>query len=201
MRTELTGWVDYDRKYFPAMSLDERIELFEYRVRLVVLNPLRKILATQILGDAKSSALLIAGVSLLSAIEATGKFITGVEDGAGKPIPNNKRFKQFVSDYMSADLNDGKMGGVAFPTILWEHFRNGLAHGFAVRHGGFEGNTGQAYFVIKRDGNYESLAVNPSLLFEDFESGFGKYLIDLQPPSTKRAMFNEMFEAVFVRGE
>lgn len=47
---------------------------------------------------------------------------------------------------------------------LWEHFRNGLTHGFAVRHGGFEGNPGQPYFEIKGSSTQPYLSVNPARL-------------------------------------
>ena len=202
MRAGLTGWVDYDRSTLVSLPLDERIEWFNYRVRLVVINPLKKILETQILGSQDSSALLIAGVSLLSAIDATGMFITGIKDSAGKKVQNNVRFKRFIAEYMSDELRNGTMGPTPLPTVLWEHFRNGLTHGFAVRHGGFEGNPGQPYFDIKGSSTQPYLSVNPSRLYEDFVGGFGRYISDLRTVAhPRRVTFEGVFEAVFIRGE
>jgi hypothetical protein len=81
---DLRGWLDYDRQHLPALSPDERIDYFEKRVRLVAVNPLRRILATEIIVEGEeSSALLIFGVSLCCAIEAIGKFLTGGQVGNG----------------------------------------------------------------------------------------------------------------------
>jgi hypothetical protein len=38
----LTGWVDYDRPQLPSLNAAERIDYFEKRVRLVVINPLER---------------------------------------------------------------------------------------------------------------------------------------------------------------
>src|SRR5438045_3961324 len=102
MRTDLTGWVDYDRPHLPALSPDECIEWFDYRVRLVVINPLRLIVETQITADPQPSALLIFGVSLCCAIEAMGKFLVGKKS-------HDERFAAFIEDYMSPELRTGKV--------------------------------------------------------------------------------------------
>jgi hypothetical protein len=193
-----TGWIDLDRPRLTKATLSERVDWFEYRVNLVVIRPLAHILNTQITADPDSSALLIAGVSLCSAIEATGKFITGTQTSAGKPIPNNARFKRFVTEYMSSDLSRLRLGSRSYSTIIWEDFRNGLAHGFAVRGGGFNGGRGGSYFGVNLDG---SLNVNPAELFDDFVQGFQRYVSDIRAGGPKVPMFRDMFEAVFIRGE
>jgi hypothetical protein len=82
MMASLRGWVDYDRPMLPALNPDQRIEYFEGRVRRVVINPLRRILKTEIIvAGEDSSAVLIIGVSLCCAVEATGKFLTGGKGG------------------------------------------------------------------------------------------------------------------------
>lgn len=193
-----TGWVDIDRTRLANATLPERVDWFEYRVNLVVIRPLGHILDTQITADPDSSALLIAGVSQCSAIEATGKFITGTQTAGGNLIPNNTRFKRFVTDYMSADLDRLQIGSRSYSTIIWEDFRNGLAHGFAVRGGGFNGNRGGPYFGTDASG---SLTVNPAVLFDDFVQGFQKYVSDIRAGGPRRLMFDDVFEAVFIRGE
>jgi hypothetical protein len=100
--TALTGWVDYDRPRLPALGPDERIGYFEKRTRRVALNPLRRILQSEILpkdaaGNAieDSSALLIFGVAVCCSIESLGKFVEGGKSGAGI---NHDRFKIFYKN-------------------------------------------------------------------------------------------------------
>jgi hypothetical protein len=145
-----------------------------------------------------SSALLIFGLSVCCAIEATGKFLIG-----GKPA-NAVRFHAFVNRYMSPDYAAKTFAGMTYGQALWEHFRNGLAHGFAVCHGGFEGNPGQGYFDVRTIAGVQALEINPTTLFEDFADGFAKYLHDLRAASATDQMavtFNEVFEQVFIRGD
>src|SRR5262249_47591635 len=163
-------WLDYERTHLPALSPTERIDYFEKRVRLVAINPLRRILNTEIIvAGEDSSALLIFGLSVCCAIEAAGKFLIG-----GKP-GNAARFHAFVNRYMSRDYAGKTFGGMRYGEALWDHFRNGLAHGFAVCHGGFEGNPGQGYFVVRTIAGVQALEINPTSLYEDFAGGFEKY--------------------------
>jgi hypothetical protein len=194
MRAGLTGWVDYDRPTLPSLSRTERIDWFEHRVRLVAINPLRLIVETQITADPTSSALLIFGVSLCCAIEAMGKFVVGNK-------PHDARFDAFISGYMSPVLKTGTMGQDTYADVLRKHFRNGLTHGFAVCHGGFEGGHGNPYFVVNRVGGYESLSVNPAMLFDDFVQGVEEYIGELRAGDPKVAMFDTMFDDVFIKGK
>lgn len=190
-----TGWIDEDRETLRTAPLSTWIEWFDYRVHLVVINPLTHILATQITADEDSSALLIAGVSLCSAIEATGKFITGVADDNRRPIPNNVRFKRFVTAYMSSEFDSRSIGSRSLSTVVWEDFRNGLAHGFAVRGGGFNGGRGNVYLEEKSNG---TLNVNPAELLDDFVRGFDRFVADLRSGKADVAMFEKMFRDVFI---
>ncbi|MEO6029947.1 MAG: hypothetical protein ABIR79_24030 [Candidatus Binatia bacterium] len=80
--------MDYDPPTLPSLSPVERIEWLSTGFRLVVINPLRLIVETQITADPKSSGLLIFGVSLCCAIEAMGKFVVGNK-------PHDARFDAF----------------------------------------------------------------------------------------------------------
>lgn len=196
---QLRGWIDYERQFLPALSRAERIEYFEKRVRLVAINPLRRILNTEIIvAGEDSSALLIFGLSLCCAIEATGKFLLGPKSG------NAARFDKFVNGYMSPDYAAKTFAGMTYGKALRDHFRNGLAHGFAVCHGGFEGNPGQGYFEVRTIAGVPALEINPTALYEDFASGFEAYLRDLRaaaPTDPIFITFNDVFEEVFIRGE
>lgn len=192
----LSGWIDYDRDKLPALTGEQRIDYFEWRVRQVVLNPLERILETEIT-PANSSAVLIFGVALCCAIEATGKFITGGRD------KNGERFKEFL-DTMDPAWGGPLSGTDTFGDALWKHFRNGLAHGFAVCHGGFEGDPGEPYFRTVLIGGVESLKVNPSLFFDDYAVAFENYLEQLRTRKVGDPLltnFNTVFEDVFVKGK
>ena len=199
MMKDLRGWIDYDRDRLPSLSLADRIDYFERRVRLVAVSPLRRILATEIIVQGEdSSALLIFGVSVCCAIEASGKFLTGGVVGSAL------RFHAFLNNYMSPDFQLKTIDGLAYGEALWRHFRNGLAHGFTVCHGGFEGGQGEPYFLVRKICGQDSLEVNPTLFFSDYVAGFERYLADLRAASLNDPLFmgfNNVFEKVFIRGE
>lgn len=194
---DLRGWIDYDRDKLPALSADERIDYFEKRVRLVAINPLRRILSTEIMPVADSSALLIFGVSLCCAIEATGKFLTGGQGG------NGQRFLAFVDRYMAPEFKIASIGGKRNADLVWLHFRNGLAHGFAVCHGGFEGHPSEPYFKVVTICGQQCLELNPTCFLDDFVAAFEKYLTDLRaarPSDALRQNFDHVFQDIFVLG-
>lgn len=193
----LTGFLDYDRPHFASLNEPRRIDYFEKRVRLVVIRPLRRLLDTEILVP-ESSAILIFGVSLCCAIEATGKFLVGLH------ATSTLRFETFVKDYMSREFDTTLSSGTTYRALLWKHFRNGIAHGFAVKHGGFEGNPSDPYFAVKRIAGHDCLEINPSRLYDDYVHGFDKYLAALRAAAKTDPIlvaFNEVFESVFIRGE
>lgn len=196
---DLRGWLDYDRDKLPSLSPEQRVDYFEKRVSLVVIRPLQRILKTEIIVHGQeTSALLIFGVSLCCAIEATGKFRNG---SRGR---NQDRFYAFLDRYMTKQFNLGDVAGMTRKQSLWSHFRNGLAHGFAVCHGGFEGGPREKYFKVRTICGYESLEVNPTRLLNDYVRGFEKYLIDLRrAPRTSqlRIDFDVVFQKVFVDGK
>jgi hypothetical protein len=194
--TPLHYWVDYDRPQLPLLTLNERIDYFEKRVRMVLVNPLiRMVKNNEIAGQPDSSALLILAVSLCCGIEATGKFLSGGRGG------NRDRFEAFVRRYMSGEFYTGSLNGMNYAEIFWKNFRNGLAHGFTVTHGGFEGQPG--LFMIQRHPGYDVLEVNPNLFLADFEVGFSKYLSDLRAATAGEAILNDfdsVFTDVFING-
>jgi len=70
---KLTGWIDEDAHLLSSLDSDERIDYFEKRVSLVLVEPLNRLWKSKaILGSSDSSALLIVGVSTCLGIEALG---------------------------------------------------------------------------------------------------------------------------------
>lgn len=196
----LTGWIDYDRPHLASLSASERIDYFEKRTRLVSLNPLNRLLLHEVHPkDASgndvpdSSALLILGVAACCSIESLGKFVNGGTGG------NHDRFKAFLHAYMHNDYQAKSISADNYGQILWKSFRNGLAHGFAVCHGGYEGNAGDPYFTIKAG----ALEINPTLLLDDLQTGFNNYLSALRAvptTDTKYVNFDHVFCDVFING-
>lgn len=200
LRKELTGWIDKDRPLLPALDADERVDYFEKRVRQVVINPVERLLGPlrqEIDGRPDSSALLVVGVAICCSIEAAGKFVTG---SRGK---NWEKFAAFRDRYMSPDYGLARIQGESYGDILWKYFRNGIAHGFVVCHGGFDGNGG-AYFKEEEIAGRPSLLINPDKLFADFREGFDRYLGDLRSGLPQhqalRDNFDRAFRKVFVEG-
>jgi hypothetical protein len=199
----LTGWLDYDRPSLHLLTPNERIDYFEKRVRLVVVNPLDRILNNEVHVASDSSALLIFGVALCSAIEATGKFRVGCLQSGGAGV-NKTRFQSFLKHYMAPEYQTHMLDSSTYGDVLWKHFRNGLAHGFSVCHGGFEGNRGEPYFSVRQITGQNSLLVNPYVLFSDYLVGLGRYLSELrgcQPTDQLFTDFDMVFDAVFIKGQ
>jgi hypothetical protein len=155
---------------------------------------LERILATEIEPTAESSALLIFGVSLCCAVEAAGRFLTG-----GDEFP----LQAFLARYMHPDFQQKKLGADTYGDVRRKHFRNGLAHGVAVSHGGFEGAPGQDYFRVRTVAGIDTLEINPTSLFDDFAVGFESYAADLRKAAPGDALlvaFDRVFTRVFIDG-
>jgi hypothetical protein len=198
----LTGWIDYDRPHLTGRGPAERVDYLEKRTRLVAINPLRRILDNELHPRDPSgnpipdcSALLIFGVAVCCFIESLGKFVTG-----GGSVRNHERFDAFLCKYLTSEFQNEKLSGKTYGYILRKSFRNGLAHGFAVERGGFEGGASAPYFTVVNG----LLRINPRLLLEDLCNGFDKYLSDLRaalPTGALYVNFDKVFISDFIKGE
>lgn len=146
-------------------------------------------------GWTQESPLLCFGTCLCCAIEALGKFLTGMTGNS------HSNFNAFVDKYMDADWRSKQFDGKPYVDHLWKSFRNGLAHGFAIKRGGFERHT--SYFQVKPVGGVQQLEVNPDRLLRDFERGIRRLIADLRAakhtdPAYLR--FHKAFQKIFVHG-
>lgn len=104
---------------------------------------------------------------------------------------------------MAPEFQSLAVAGLGYGEALWQHFRNGLAHGFAVCHGGFEGAANEPYFLVRNIAGHDCLEVNPTRFLMDYVAGFERYLVDLRaanPAASLALDFHRVFEDVFIDG-
>ena len=198
----LTGWIDDDRPYLSVLMTDEKIDYFEKRVGLVLIRPIDHLWndTTEVLGRSDSSALLIVNVSVCCAIEACGRFLKG----------DNRKFKKwdyfdyFISRYMSPDFKT-TLNGWEYSRFLWSYFRNGIAHGFAINHGGFDQkNPNGGYFSVRNSNGRDCLTIDPHQFWAEFKKGFNRYVGDLRSAKAGVPMldiFLASFKSIFIDGK
>jgi hypothetical protein len=81
---------------------------------------------------------------------------------------------------------------VYIPLILWDYFRNGIAHAFVVKGGGIEYEADKTGFLIKYDGYLE---IGPIKFFQDFEKALENYFAEVREPYRTRfiSQFNKAY--------
>jgi hypothetical protein len=193
---EFTLFYDYDQLRdgkLTKLSEDGKIKWFEFRTEMVFLEPLRKIFNRESVAhkelnsspeaDWPRAAVMTPAFSiLLNGVEALGSFLnyskTFVHEHNRKRGKNYFAFREFIRTYMK-DW-DVKVQGTSYkssylPEILWEHFRNGIAHAFVVEGGGIEYEVDPQRWLIKW-GSY--LEIGPIRFFEDFQKGVTNFFED-----------------------
>jgi len=197
-----------------------KIEWFRYRMEAVFLSPLKKLFdrnsdVHKQLNSAPDAewpwtAMITAAFSLLlNGIEALGSFlpenktITKEHYNKNKNSRNYFAFKQFIVNYMrdwdvsvkGTDYRDKeglRYEDVYIPLILWDYFRNGIAHAFVVKGGGIEYEADKTGFLIKYDGYLE---IGPIKFFQDFEKALENYFAEVREPYRTRfiSQFNKAY--------
>lgn len=191
----LKGWVDYDRPFLSQLTYKQKITWFQRRLNLTLIKPL-KYVYRGVSRSSQQSALLILATTICCAIEAMGKFYSG---GSGN---NHARFSKFLEGFMHSDFLNCDIQGTNYGDILRRYFRNGLAHGFAICHGGFEHQA--TYFSVKTNGKKQTLLIDPKTFLDDFLNGVKKYLDALQKASVTHKIaqdFEKVFKDVFIDGK
>jgi hypothetical protein len=192
----LRGWIDYDRIHLRHLTDQQKIDYFPRRLGIALLPPLDDLFAS-INGHPNYSPLLCYANCVCCAIEAFGKFLTG-KFQSGNAGAN---FRAFVKAYMDPRYQR-KVAGRTYANVLWEDFRNGIAHGFVVKHGGFEGD-GSFYFKKRMVAGKWALIISPASFHNDFKASVARYLFDLKnatPTDALRLNYLTTFDAVFIRG-
>lgn len=188
---EFTLFKEKDKDKLPRLSFKGRVEWFEKRVELVLINPLKELADNSFRNSLKKkdgNILLCFGTLICCGIESLGGFMAGRASFKG--------FKSFVKKYMDSRWQNILSYGLSYWRALRDDFRNGLAHGFTVQKGGFEASSN--YFEEKEYG----LEIDENLFFQDLEQAFQKYLRDLKNSKESgriRKNFEKRFRDVFLR--
>ena len=177
---------DYDRDRLPALSYRGKIRWFELRTNHVLVRPLDVIRPrrSETRRMPRASFLLLFASVLFNGVEAFGAFYRG-QDGTART------FRDFVQDFMDPRLR---------PHLarLRDDFRNGLAHGFTIKHGGVEFGVGGPIRVDPLHG----LEIDPDFLLADFKQARRTYVRQLRadgPASSIGQAFARRFHIVFER--
>ena len=191
----LTGWVDKDRPRLHKLTyIQKRWYFFSKRIPIVLTKPLDNIYRT-VLRNPKHSPILIFGTSICCAIEALGKYQTGGDK------KKHENFYSFMS-YLNRDYKKKTVDTLRYEEVLWKYLRNGLAHGLAICHGGFEHQN--KYFSIKKINKRDCLMIDPKHFYNDFKLAINKYKKELSAsnPSVdqKAKDFEKVFNDVLILG-
>jgi hypothetical protein len=195
--TELTGWLDYDRPDLPFLDKRERLSYFWKRIDKVLLGPLEDMLAEVLEPNSPNDTLLCFATCLCCGIEALGAFWTGNYQRGN----SEKNFRAFVTAHMDSRYSR-RFRQRTYLDVLWNDFRNGLAHGFTARSGTFQEQ--RNYFRVDTIKDDTYLILNHRLLFEDFDHAAKSMVHTLrqsQETSSRYQNFHRTFDAIFVQGQ
>jgi hypothetical protein len=203
---DFTLYFDYDQLRDSKLSRltdPGRIEWFRCRMEFVFLEPLASLYAGKTPAyralnsmdqeDLPARSFVIAAFSiLLNGIEALGSFITT------RPEDDKRaNFFAFMTTYMKpwnkhipnspyAPLGDMK-------AILWEHFRNGIAHGFCIERGGIDNEADGPRWIVGPN----SLHIGPNTFFQDFRLGLDSFFADLNSDPGRSSTFLARFRQLY----
>lgn len=154
----------------------------------ILINPVEEVFKIKNAFDNENFTIFLGVVTIICCgIEALGGFYKGEAKG--------EHFKDFVIDYMHPAYKKDRNKLVA----LRDNFRNGLAHGFCIKRGGF--SWGKKYFTEHKA---LGLLISIDELFEDFKKAFLKYINDLENENKNSEMvknFKKRFKGVFILGK
>ena len=180
---EFSLFKDYSLKQkddIRALPTDDKLKFLEERSRLVFLDALDELLS--LLNSKSLSSFHELNMVTLAccAIEGLGHYLTR-DDNAGDA------FRRFIEEFMPA-----------FSPVqneLWNDYRNGLAHGFCIKHGGIEKGLGEPF---KSEGK-EGIKLDFDIFFSDFKTAFDNFFKKLEVDKNKyERNFTGRFNKVLV---
>ncbi len=216
---DFTLYYDYDQLRHGKLAQltdDGKIEWFRLRMNFVFLEPLSRLYegktpAYRALNSTKQDDLparsfVIGSFSiLLNGIKALGSFMTPPSKERDK---NRRSFFAFISTYMKSW--DTQVQNSLYPrqddlkAILWDHFRNGIAHAFCIERGGIdnEAETAPGGWRVVTDTHLSGsttkrLQIDPNTFFRDFRAGVDRFLEAARTDSASRATFLRRFRETY----
>ncbi len=193
-----------DRRFLTSMSDPGKVEWFRLRMGMVFLAPMARIFDTGSVAHRELMTnpdemepfrnVMIAAFSVvMNGVEACGSFLRPVANQR-RPGEKYKNFRRFISSYMPEW--DADIEGLDPPSLvrhLWEHFRNGIAHGFVIDHGGIRIGFGNRWEVR---GDY--VHIEPVMFFRDFQKGLEAMFTDVgDVTSEAHGLFLDRFKDVY----
>jgi hypothetical protein len=91
-----TLFKDYDRPYYPYLSLRGKIEYLEKRGQLILIDPLEEIKQKSLSKHTKEYYWLCLVTLVCCGIEAAGAYLIGKD----RPGRNREAFTEFVKNYL-----------------------------------------------------------------------------------------------------
>jgi hypothetical protein len=201
-----TLFYDYDchrDHILNRLSDGGKVEWLEKRMRMIFLDPLRKVydrasvahreLHTQASGNPMTPMLMTFSL-LMNGIEALGSFLIILPTSDRRK--NYRRFNEFMDRYLpdwTVQVTVPHHGNRKLSDILWDKYRNGLAHSFAILHAGIDDVPGNAKTMVQDN----VLQIDGWKFFADLTTAIDRMFQDLHNVAATRAMFLTRFNDVY----
>jgi len=198
---------DYDQRRenkLTGLTDHQKALWFAKRIGMTFLDPLRAIfqnlpspvfdgLMDTTLSQPRSFSIAIMSV-MLNGVEALGSFLE--PDYVGKQGGNKRMFEAFIEKYLPIWWRKPVPGGNPDITfLLWDCFRNGVAHGFQITP------PGSLEFLKDEPYRWESqmkvVQVCPLHFFNDLDHGVCNYCLDLKSKQEILDKFMQRFQRVY----
>ena len=198
---DISGFIDHDYEKVEKLSIDGKIDWFEYRFNKILLNPIERI-DTIVKKDIEKkdecflenqdvSVFTIIVLTVCVGIDVLGGFLSGKEKDAVE-----RDFEYFVENYLDSEnsYSETPHGDIAeYAILLYKLFRCGLAHNLTIKKIGF--CYGELYFR-KESGNYY---ISVDRLLKDLGQAFDNYMRDVRRNKNGlQQKFMSRFSYVFI---
>ena len=200
-------YYDYDQLRdckLTGLADHQKVAWFRKRTEMTFLDPLRAIfrnplsqtfqnLMSDELVPPRSFSIALMSV-MLNGVEALGSFLE--PELGGSRGDNKTMFESFVEKYLPEWWRKPVSGGSPDITfLLWECFRNGVAHGFQITPpGSLEFLKDEPY---RWEPQMRIVQVCPLHFFNDLDTGVNNYCLDLRSNQEVLRRFIHRFQSVY----